>query len=59
MGNISSTCLDVKVLLDEGRGNDGVDIVNSLGHTLTTPLGLVAISVILLLFLFVCVAGSC
>jgi hypothetical protein len=36
--------LDVDGLLDEGRGNGVVDVGNSLGHTLTTPLGLVSIT---------------
>ena len=45
----STTCLDVEVLLDEGRSNDRVDVVNGLGDTLASPLGLVTISDILLL----------
>ena len=36
--------LDIDGLLDEGRGNGVVDVGDSLGHTLTTPLGLVAIA---------------
>lgn len=36
--------LNINVLLDQGRANDGVDILNSLGDTLTTPLGLIAIT---------------
>lgn len=44
----SRLVLDVEVLLDQSRGNDGVDVVNSLGDTLSAPLGLVAISGILL-----------
>jgi hypothetical protein len=36
--------LDVDGLLDEGWGNGVVDVTNSLGHTLTTPLGLVSIA---------------
>lgn len=42
-----STHLDIEVLLDEGRSNDRVDMVDSLGHTLATPLGLVSITVAL------------
>jgi hypothetical protein len=36
--------LDIDLLLDEGWGNGVVDVANSLGHTLTTPLGLVSIA---------------
>jgi hypothetical protein len=36
--------LDVELLLDEGRGNGVVDVADSLGDTLTTPLGLVSIA---------------
>jgi hypothetical protein len=36
--------LDVDGLLDKGRGNGVVDVGNSLGHALTTPLGLVSIA---------------
>lgn len=36
--------LDIKVLLDQSRGNDGVDVLNSLGDTLASPLGLVTIA---------------
>lgn len=36
--------LDIKVLLEQGGANDGVDVLNGLGDTLATPLGLVAIS---------------
>lgn len=36
--------LDIKVLLDQSGANDGVDVLNSLGDTLATPLGLVAIA---------------
>jgi hypothetical protein len=36
--------LDVEVLLDQSGGNDGVDVLDSLGDALATPLGLVAIS---------------
>lgn len=36
--------LDVKVLLDQSRSNDIVDVVDGLGDTLAAPLGLVAIS---------------
>lgn len=36
--------LDVDVLLDDGRGNDRVDVVNGLGDTLTGPLGLVTVT---------------
>lgn len=36
--------LDVELLLDEGRGNGVVDVADSLGDTLATPLGLVAIA---------------
>ena len=40
----SGLVLDINVLLDQSRSNDSVDVLNSLGNTLTTPLGLVAIS---------------
>lgn len=40
----SSLVLDIEVLLDHGRRNDLVDVVDSLEHTLSTPLGLVAIA---------------
>ena len=36
--------LDIDGLLDERRGNDVVDVANSLGDTLTTPLRLVSIA---------------
>lgn len=36
--------LDIKALLDQSRGNDGVDVLDSLGDTLAVPLGLVAIA---------------
>ena len=36
--------LDVELLLDERGGNGVVDVGNSLGDTLATPLGLVAIT---------------
>lgn len=36
--------LDVDALLDQGRGNDSVDILDGLGDTLATPLGLVAVT---------------
>lgn len=36
--------LDVKVLLDQSRANDGVDVGDGLGDTLASPLGLVAIA---------------
>lgn len=36
--------LDVNVLLDELRANDGVDVLNSLQDTLSAPLGLVSIA---------------
>lgn len=36
--------LDVKGLLNQSRGNDGVDVLNGLGDTLASPLGLVAIA---------------
>lgn len=36
--------LDIKVLLDQSRGNDSVDVLDGLGNALATPLGLVAIS---------------
>jgi hypothetical protein len=36
--------LDIKVLLDQSRANDGVDVLNGLGDTLATPLSLVTIS---------------
>jgi hypothetical protein len=36
--------LDIDLLLDEGWGNDVVDVADSLGDTLTTPLGLVSIA---------------
>jgi hypothetical protein len=36
--------LDIDRLLDEGGRNDVVDVANGLGHTLTTPLGLVSIA---------------
>jgi len=36
--------LDVDLLLDEGWGNGVVDVGDSLGDTLTTPLGLVSIA---------------
>ncbi|KAI6754374.1 hypothetical protein HG530_012888 [Fusarium avenaceum] len=40
----SGLVLDIEVLLNQSRGNDGVDVLNSLGDTLATPLGLVTIS---------------
>jgi hypothetical protein len=36
--------LDIDVLLDKGRANDLVHVVDSLGDTLATPLGLVTIT---------------
>jgi hypothetical protein len=36
--------LDIDLLLDQSWGNDVVDIADSLGHTLTTPLGLVSVA---------------
>lgn len=51
-GQRIETRLDVEVLLDESRGNGRVDVLDSLGDTLATPLGLVAVPVILLLLLF-------
>ena len=36
--------LDVNTLFDQGRANDLVDVVDSLGDALATPLGLVAVS---------------
>jgi hypothetical protein len=36
--------LDIDLLLDEGGGNGVVDVGDSLGHTLTAPLGLVSIT---------------
>lgn len=36
--------LDIDVLLDELRANDGVDVLNSLQDTLSLPLGLVSIT---------------
>ena len=40
----SGLVLDVDVLLDQSRGDLLVDVGNSLGHTLTTPLALVTIA---------------
>lgn len=36
--------LDVDVLLDQGRADNVVDVLNSLGDTLAAPLGLVTIA---------------
>ena len=36
--------LDIELLLDESRGDDVVDVGDSLGDTLATPLGLVTIA---------------
>lgn len=36
--------LDVELLLDQSRGDLVVDVGNSLGHTLATPLGLITIA---------------
>jgi hypothetical protein len=36
--------LDIDVLLDQGRADDRVDVLNGLGDTLATPLGRVAIA---------------
>ena len=36
--------LNIKVLLDQSRANDLVDICNSLGNTLSTPLRLISIA---------------
>jgi hypothetical protein len=36
--------LDIDVLLDESRGDDLVDILDSLEDTLATPLGLVTVT---------------
>lgn len=36
--------LDIDVLLDESRADDLVNVGNSLGHTLSSPLGLVSIT---------------
>lgn len=36
--------LDIKVLLDQSRANDGVDVGDGLGNTLASPLSLVAIA---------------
>lgn len=36
--------LDVDALADESRSDDGVDVLNGLGYTLATPLGLVSIA---------------
>lgn len=36
--------LDIDVLLDQSRANDGVDVLDGLGDTLAGPLGLVAIA---------------
>lgn len=40
----SGLVLDINILLDQGGGNDGVDVVDGLGDALAAPLGLVAIS---------------
>lgn len=40
----SGLVLDIEVLLNQSRGNDGVDVLNSLSDTLATPLRLVTIS---------------
>lgn len=36
--------LDVDVLLDQSRANDGVDVLDGLGDTFPGPLGFVAIT---------------
>lgn len=36
--------LDVNRLLDQGGGDDGVDVLDGLGDTLAEPLGLVAVA---------------
>jgi hypothetical protein len=36
--------LNIDALLDQSRGDDGVDVVNGLVDTLATPLGLVSIA---------------
>jgi hypothetical protein len=36
--------LDIDALLDERGGDDGVDVLDSLGDTLAEPLGLVAVT---------------
>ena len=48
--------LDIDVLLDELRANDGVDVLNSLQDTLSAPLGLVSITELACLVL-ACVDG--
>jgi hypothetical protein len=40
----SGLVLDVDALLDQGRSDGVVDVANSLGDTLATPLGLVSIA---------------
>lgn len=40
----SGLVLDIEVLLNQSGGNDGVDVLDSLGDTLAVPLRLVAIS---------------
>lgn len=36
--------LDINVLLDQGRADDLVDVLNGLGDTLSAPLGLVLVT---------------
>jgi hypothetical protein len=48
--------LDIDTLLDQGRGDDGVHILDGLGDTLTTPLLLVAIPK-LARFVLSCILG--
>jgi hypothetical protein len=40
----SGLVLDIEVLLDKSGSNDGVHVLDGLGDTLATPLGLVTIS---------------
>ena len=36
--------LDINALLDQGRTNDGVDILHSLADALATPFGLITVA---------------